>query len=120
MSKELIFSVTKKDFDIQTFKSGGKGGQHQNKTDSGVRIIHRDSEAVGESRSTRSQHQNKRLALKRLVETPKFKLWLTRKACESKQKKSIDKVVDEQMDDKFLKIEVKENGKWVEMTEAID
>ena len=65
MKKELLFSITKKDFEVQTFRSGGKGGQHQNKTDSGVRIIHRASGAVGESRSERSQLVNKRLALKR-------------------------------------------------------
>lgn len=48
--KELLFSLTKKDFRIETFRSGGKGGQHQNKTDSGVRIVHLESGAVGESR----------------------------------------------------------------------
>ena len=57
---ELLFSITKKDFEIQTFRSGGKGGQHQNKTDSGVRIIHRDSGARAESREERSQARNKR------------------------------------------------------------
>ena len=31
MPKELLFSLTKKDFEIQTFRSGGKGGQNQNK-----------------------------------------------------------------------------------------
>jgi protein subunit release factor B len=38
MKKEKLFSITKKDFKIQTFRSGGKGGQHQNKTNSGVAI----------------------------------------------------------------------------------
>lgn len=49
MKKEKLFSITKKDFDIQTFASGGPGGQHQNKTASGV--SHRDSGAVGESKT---------------------------------------------------------------------
>jgi len=41
--KNKLFSLTKKDFDIQTFRAGGKGGQKQNKISSGVRIIHRES-----------------------------------------------------------------------------
>jgi protein subunit release factor B len=82
MSRELLFSVTKADFDIQTFASGGPGGQHQNKTQSGVRIVHRDSGAVGESRESRSQHQNKEAAFLRLVETSKFKAWHKRRTAE--------------------------------------
>jgi protein subunit release factor B len=74
MSKELLFSVTKKDLIVQTFKAGGKGGQHQNKTDSGVRIIHKKSGAVEESRNERSQYQNKKIAFKRLTESSKFKI----------------------------------------------
>jgi len=38
MSKELLFSLTKKDFRVDTFRAGGKGGQKQNKTNSGVRV----------------------------------------------------------------------------------
>ena len=47
--RELLFSVTRDDFTIQTFRAGGKGGQKQNKTDSGVRCIHNASGAVGEN-----------------------------------------------------------------------
>lgn len=79
MDKKLLFSITKDDFEVQTFRSGGKGGQHQNTTESGVRIIHKESGAVGESRSERSQHINKKLALERLVESPKFKIWHSKK-----------------------------------------
>lgn len=74
--KELLFSITKKDFEIQTFRSGGKGGQNQNKVESGVRIIHRESGAVGESREFRDQPQNKKAAFKRLVASEKFKQWM--------------------------------------------
>ena len=75
-TKQLLFSITKKDFIVQTFRSGGKGGQHQNKTDSGVRIIHPDSGARGESREERKQGQNKKIAFRRLVDSPKFKIYL--------------------------------------------
>ena len=40
MEKKLLFSITRKDFDVQTFCAGGPGGQHQNKTASAVRIVH--------------------------------------------------------------------------------
>jgi len=73
MDKHL-FSLTKKNFEIQTFRSGGPGGQHQNKTSSGVRIIHKESGAVGESREHKSQLQNKKAAFTRLTESDKFKL----------------------------------------------
>lgn len=113
MLKEKLFSVTKKDLEIQTFQSGGKGGQHQNKTDSGVRIIHRDSGAVGESRTEKSQRQNKKLALQRLVASPKFKLWLNKMAYELKTGKSIEERVDEMMKEDNFKIEIRdEKGKW--------
>ncbi len=40
------------------FRSGGPGGQHQNKTESGVRYTHLPSGVAAESRSERSQHKN--------------------------------------------------------------
>jgi len=52
--------------DVDTFRSGGPGGQHQNVTDSGVRLRHRPSGAVVTSRSRRSQHANKSDCLRRL------------------------------------------------------
>jgi protein subunit release factor B len=110
--KELIFSVTKNDFDVQTFRSGGKGGQHQNKTESGVRIVHQESGAVGEGRTERSQHQNKKYAFRRLVESGKFKVWLKRKIYEVGNKINLEKEVENWVQNKYLKTEVKEDGKW--------
>lgn len=51
---------------VDTFRSGGKGGQHQNVTDSGVRLTHLPSGVVTTSRAERSQHRNRALALSRL------------------------------------------------------
>jgi len=111
--KQPIFSVTKNDFDIQTFRSGGKGGQHQNKTESGVRIVHRESRAVGESRTERSQHQNKKYAFRRLVASGKFQVWLKRKIWEVGKKINLEEEVEKWIQNKYLKTEGKENGKWV-------
>ncbi len=74
--KKLLFSITKKDFDMQTFRAGGAGGQNQNKVNSGVRLIHRASGAVGEARDSRYQLQNKKAAFERLVKSDKFQAWL--------------------------------------------
>jgi protein subunit release factor A len=69
-----ILSVTIHDCDVQHFRSGGKGGQNQNKRDTGTRVIHRPSGARGEARDERSQLQNKRLAFRRMVQTSAFQL----------------------------------------------
>ncbi len=51
---------------VDTFRAGGKGGQHQNTTDSGVRLVHRPTGLRVESRTERSQHRNRQKALDRL------------------------------------------------------
>jgi len=112
--RELLFSVTKKDFEVQTFRSGGKGGQHQNKTDSGVRIIHSESGARGECRNFKHQHQNKKEAFRRLVNSPKFKLWINIRAHEVTKGKRIEQIVDEAMVPENLKIEVRTSEGWAD------
>lgn len=52
--------------DVETFRAGGPGGQHQNVTDSAVRLRHRASGVVVTSRARRSQYQNKTECLRRL------------------------------------------------------
>jgi len=113
MGKSLLFSVTKDDLVITAMRAGGKGGQHQNKTDSAVRIFHPDSGAVGESRSERSQHVNKNLAFQRLVTSPKFKVWLSKKTLEITEGEKIRKEVDKMMSPEYIRTEVRENGRWV-------
>lgn len=54
MTRTLLFSVSANDCEMQTFRSGGKGGQHQNKVSSGVRFIHVPSGARGEARDART------------------------------------------------------------------
>ena len=111
---EHLFTITKKDFIVQTFRSGGKGGQHQNKVETGARIIHKASGAVGESRSEKSQHRNKGLALHHLVASPKFKIWLNETIWELMSGKTIEQKVEKMMKPENLKVEVQNNnGEWV-------
>lgn len=63
-------------FGFDTFRAGGKGGQKQNKTESGVRIVHVASGISAEARDGRDQLHNKKKAFERLCEKPEFKKWL--------------------------------------------
>ena len=51
---------------VETFRAGGPGGQHQNKTESGVRLTHLPTDIVVTARESRSQHRNRKTALARL------------------------------------------------------
>jgi peptide chain release factor 2 len=62
----IEIEIRDEDLERQTFRSGGPGGQHQNKTESGVRFIHKPTGIAAESRTERSQHKNADNALKLL------------------------------------------------------
>ncbi len=54
------------DLVYETMRAGGPGGQHQNRTESAVRVTHRLSGASAVAGDERSQHRNRELALERL------------------------------------------------------
>ena len=68
------------DVRFETFRAGGAGGQHQNKTESAVRAVHRPTGVAVVVREERSQHRNKALALDRLAELIDAKARLAREA----------------------------------------
>lgn len=51
---------------VETFSAGGPGGQHQNRTESAVRLTHEPTGIQVVAREERSQHRNRRKALERL------------------------------------------------------
>ena len=52
--------------DVHTYRASGPGGQKRNKTDSAVRLRHRPTGSSAQGEESRSQHENKARALRRL------------------------------------------------------
>lgn len=112
--RKPLVSVTKDDFELQTFRAGGKGGQGQNKRSTGVRLIHKASGARGEARDERSFDQNRKNAFIRLTETTAFKNWLKIETSRALGHEiEIEEQVKRAMSPKNIRTEIQENGKWV-------
>lgn len=120
MSKEILFTVTANDCDWSYTRGTGPGGQKRNKTSSKVRCTHRASGAVGESDETRSQHDNKRLAFRKMAETKEFKSWhKIETARKLGQEIDLNETVDTMMKDVNLRVEGRVDGKWVPIEQAV-
>jgi protein subunit release factor A len=112
-NKRLLFSVTVKDCRVDTFTVGGHGGAGKDTSNTGVRITHPPSGAVGISQESRQQSKNKASAWLRMTSSEKFKAWHKRVTAELLTGKSVEDRVEEAMDPANLKVEARdENGRW--------
>ncbi len=77
--------INKADLKVDTFRSSGAGGQHVNKTESGVRFTHIPTGIVAESTDGRSQIRNREIALQRLYQ----------KLHEARQREHVSRIASE-------------------------
>jgi protein subunit release factor B len=115
--KQLLFSVTADDCEWSYTRGSGNGGQKKNKTSSAVHCMHRPSGAHGYSEESRSQLDNRKTAFTQMANSKEFKKWhqleILRRTGEAAR---IDAVVEEEI--RKIKIEIRQDDKWVEVTEA--
>jgi protein subunit release factor A len=110
--REKLFSVTIDDCREEHFTVGGHGGSGKDTSNTGVRLTHPPSGAIGECREERSQLANKRRAFERMGRSIKFRIWAQQTAAQLAGRPSVEELVDEWMQPENLKIEAYTDGRW--------
>ena len=118
MTRELLFKVTKADFDETHIRGSGPGGQHRNKTSTGVRLVHRDSGAVGQATDSKSQSANRKAAFRRLRETQEWKLWFRERVRVAHGVPSAEERLAESMKPENFTTQVRDGKRWVTVDES--
>ena len=115
--KERVTILSLKDLDVSYFCGSGAGGQARNKVASGVQMRHEESGAIGRASDSRSQHDNKQSAFKRLLADPRMKFWLARRVQEVRMGETLEATIAKETTPENLKYEIKNaTGQWEEVT----
>ena len=88
LTEEIEVEIKEEDLRVDTYRSGGAGGQHVNKTDSAIRLTHLPTGIVVAVQSERSQHKNRAKAMSML----KAKLY---ELYEDRQRKEMERFYGE-------------------------